>query len=247
MDDLLSEKEQIELMRAWWSEYGRYVIAGVVIAVGLLIGYNHIQAKRAAEQAEASRLFETLAEHVSDGDLEDAQAVAAELAAEYANTAYAAQSRLAMARLYMDRNRDEDAANALRELLDLRGADELKPVARLRLAQILLYQDKPQEVIDLLAGQQDQSFAALTSEALGDAYAALGRYEEAGEAYRTALADPAQSQAVDRSLLQMKLVDLPSETAAPTSAPAEAPPAESPVAPEAAMPEDSSVEDGESQ
>ena len=38
MDDLQSEKEQIEEMKAWWAEYGRYVIAGVVIAVGLLLG-----------------------------------------------------------------------------------------------------------------------------------------------------------------------------------------------------------------
>ena len=27
MDDLQSEKEQIEEIRAWWAEYGRYVIA----------------------------------------------------------------------------------------------------------------------------------------------------------------------------------------------------------------------------
>jgi len=98
VDDLQSEKEQIEEMRAWWAEYGRYVIAGVVLAVGLLVGYNQYQGNKLEAQVEASELFETLTVHVSDGNLEEAEIVADELAADYANTTYAAQSKLAMAR-----------------------------------------------------------------------------------------------------------------------------------------------------
>ncbi len=212
MDDLQSEKEQIEEMRAWWSEYGRYVIAGVVLAVGLLFGYNQYESSKLAAQVEASELYESLTVHVSEGDLAEAEVVAAELAADYANTTYAAQSKLAMARLYMDKNRDQDAANVLSELVAMRGNRELRHVGRLRLARVLLYQDKPQEVIDLLATQEDPAFNGLYSEVLGDAYAALGRIEEAGDAYRTALADT--TQAVNRGLVQMKLVDLP-EVATP--------------------------------
>jgi predicted negative regulator of RcsB-dependent stress response len=236
VDDLLSEKEQIEQMRAWWAEYGRYVIAGVVIAVGLLLGFNQYQNSKLDAQTAASRLFETLAEHVTDGNLDQAEAVAAELATDFAKTSYAAQSRLAMARLYMDKNRDEDAADALRELLEMPAGGELKPIATLRLARILLYQDKAQEVVDLLESLDDPAFAALASEILGDAYVALGRHEDAGEAYRTALADPTQPPTIDRGLVQMKLVDLPDDTEAPATAPAAEPAAEAAevVAPEAA-------------
>ena len=38
MDDLQHEKEQIEEIRAWWAEYGRYVIAGVVISINVSVG-----------------------------------------------------------------------------------------------------------------------------------------------------------------------------------------------------------------
>ena len=209
MDDLLSEKEQIEQMRAWWSEYGRYVIAGVVIAVGLLVGFNQYQSSKLEAQLEASELYETLAVHVAEGELDDAEAVADDLANDYANTSYAAQSKLAMAKLYMDRTRDQDAADVLNELLALRGHDELKHVARLRLARILLYQDKAQEVVDLLAANERGAFTALSNELLGDAHAALGDVEAAGEAYRKALADPSPAPTVNRGLVQMKLADLP--------------------------------------
>jgi len=207
VDDLQSEKEQLEEMRAWWAEYGRWVIAGVVIAIGLLVGFNQYQSNKVAAEVAASELFESLAEHVSDGNLDDAEGVADELASNYANTSYAAQSKLAMARLYMDENRDQDAANTLSELVAMRGNKALKNVGRLRLARVLLYQDKPQEVIDLLADREGVAFAGLYAEVRGDAYAALGQIEEAGNAYRIALADA--SQTVNRGLVQMKLIDLP--------------------------------------
>ena len=207
MDDLQSEKEQLEEMRAWWTEYGRYVIAGVVIAVGLLFGFNQYESSKLAAQVEASVLYELLTEHVADGDLGDAESVAEDLATNYANTAYAAQSNLAMAKLYMDKNRDQDAADVLNELLIMRGNKALKQVGRLRLARIFLYQDKAQEVVDLLADQDDEAFAALFAEVRGDAFAALGQVAAAGDEYRVALADT--SQTINRGIVQMKLVDLP--------------------------------------
>ena len=236
MDDLQSEKEQIEEMKAWWAEYGRYVIAGVVIAVGLLLGWNQYQGSKLEAETQASDLFETLAGHVVDGDIDAAEPIADELASNYANTAYAAQSRLVIARLHMDQNRDEDAANALRELLAMSGNGALKHVGRARLARILLYQDKPQEVLDLLAEQSNPGFAGLYAEARGDAYAALGDFDAARSAYEEALADTSQS--VNRGVVQMKLLDLPEAAPAPlpvesAEAPAEEPAAEAPEAAEA--------------
>jgi predicted negative regulator of RcsB-dependent stress response len=217
VDELLSEKEQLEQMRAWWSEYGRYVIAGVVIAVGLLVGVNQYNNRQHTAQVAASELYEALAEHVSNGDLAKAESVADELASEFAKTTYVAQSKLAMARLYMDKNQDEDAADALRELLELRGNDELKHIGRLRLARILLYQDKAEDVVALLEQQDASAFGALNSELLGDAYLALGQVEEAGAAYRKALADPAEVPTIDRAVVQMKLSDLPAAVSVPSA------------------------------
>ncbi len=207
MDDLQSEKEQLEEMRAWWTEYGRYVIAGVVIAVGLLFGFNQYESSKLAAQVEASVLYESLSGHVADGDLDDAESVAEDLATNYANTAYAAQSNLVMAKLYMDKNRDQDAVDVLNELLVMRGNRALQQIGRLRLARIFLYQDKAQEVVDLLADQDDEAFAALFAEVRGDAFAALGQIAAAGDEYRIALADT--SQTINRGVVQMKLIDLP--------------------------------------
>ncbi len=218
MDDLQSEKEQIEEMRAWWSEYGKVVIAGVVIGIAGLIGYNQYNASKLETQIEASELFETLVSHVVDGDLDGAKFVADDLTANYAQTPYAAQSKLALARLYMDQNRDQDAADTLREVLTMGAEEGLENIGRLRLARVLLYQDKAQEVVDLLEGLDAPAFAALANEALGDAYAALGDYAQAADAYNRALTDPSPSPTIDPALVQMKLIDLPEVVVADAAA-----------------------------
>ncbi|MDA1063357.1 MAG: tetratricopeptide repeat protein [Proteobacteria bacterium] len=209
MDDLQSEKEQIEEIRAWWSEYYLVIIAGIAVAVGGMLGFNYYKDAKLAAQVAASELFETLAEHVGNGDLDAAEAVASELVTEFPSTPYAANSRLAMARLYMDQNRDQDAVDMLEELLGMSSGEDLQGVARLRLARVLLYQEKAQEVVDLLSTVDEPGFAELYDEVLGDAHAALGDYASAAEAYGRAMADPASSTVIDRALIQMKLVDLP--------------------------------------
>ena len=198
-------------MRAWWSDYGWYVIGGVALGAIILLGINQYRAQAVNAEVAASALYDEITEFVTSGDLEGAEAVAVQLDDEYGNSAYAAQSKLAMARLYMDKNRDQDAAAALNALLDMRGFEHLKHVARVRLAKVLLYQGKPEEVLSLLEGQGNAAFASRYAEALGDAYVALGRYDEARASYQAALGEVQPT--VDQGLVQLKLLDLPQEAA----------------------------------
>ena len=217
MDDLQSEKEQIEEMRAWWAEYGKFIIAGIVIAIAGLIGVNQYNAAQLTTQLEASERYEALVEHIVNGDLDGAEFVADDLVANFADTPYAAQSKLALARLYMDQNRDQDAAESLQQLLAMKADENLQNIGRLRLASILLYQEKPQEVVDLLKEFDAPAFSALANETLGDAYAALGDSKNAADAYNRALTDPSPTPTIDNALVQMKLIDLPEVAVADAS------------------------------
>jgi predicted negative regulator of RcsB-dependent stress response len=225
----LSEKEQLEAMRAWWKENGRYVISGIVLGVVILGSWNRWQAHQESTGLEASVLYETLAGEVDDGDLEDAETAAANIYDNYSSTTYASLARLAMAKLYMENGRDQDAADTLNELLashsrsdmpligplqaflGVADLSDLQMVGRLRLAKIYLYQDKQDEAIELLSGSEDSAFSARYSEILGDAHAALGQVTEATAAYERAMLDDVGAPTVDRALVRMKIVDLPDD------------------------------------
>lgn len=226
MDDLISEKEQVEQLRAWWSEYGGYVIGGLGLGIALLVGWNYWQNSKLEAELAGSAMYESLTNHVVEGKLEEAEIVAADLAATYANTPYAGQAKLAMARLYMDQNRDQDALDTLQELLDSNADEELKGIARARLARILLYQGNAQAVVDLLEGQESAAFAAIYNDLLGDAYEALGRPEDARTAYQAVILDPLSQATVDQQFVQWKTLDLPESGDAAD----DAPPAEEPAA-----------------
>lgn len=217
MDDL-SEKEQLDLMRAWWSENGRYVIGGVVLGVAILLGWNQWRSGIVSAELEASAMYETVMTSVGEADADAAIAAAEQLFSEHPDTVYTSQGRLAIARLYMDKGRDLDAANVLQDLVAADGDSEIGLVGRLRLAKVLLYQEKPEDVIALLEDKRDNAFAARYNELLGDAYVALGSYAEAEAAYNAALNDPQGSRTLNTSLVQLKINDLPELTEAADAA-----------------------------
>ncbi len=204
MDDYLSEKEQIEDLKQKWRDYGAYIIAGVVLGAGLLFGWNYNASQQRNAQLTASALYDDLTDQVVDGDVEEAEAVLMALEADHSDLAYLAQARLAMARLYMDKNRDQDAVEILRELMESNAGEQFRNVARLRLAKVLLYQGKADEVVELLSDNDGTSaFAARFSEALGDAHYDLGDFDAARDAYSLALIEPAQSATVDQEFVQL--------------------------------------------
>ncbi len=208
MDDLLSEKEQIEAIRSWWQDNGKMIVAGLILGIGALVVWNQWKQGKIDAAEGASAAFQTMGEAVDAGRLDAAEAAAAELYDKYGSSSYAVQGRLAMARLYMAQGRDADAENSLRDLLALDGYDELKDIARLRLGKILLYQGKPQEVIDMLLGQANAVYASRYAELRGDAYVALDSPTQAADSYQLALQESPEAQTIDRVLVQMKINDL---------------------------------------
>jgi predicted negative regulator of RcsB-dependent stress response len=244
----LSEKEQIEQLRTWWSDYGNYIIAGVVLGALGLFGLNYYQESRLESALEASGLYDQLTDLVVEGGLEEAESVSGRIIADFPDTAYAPQARLAMARLYMDKNRDEDAATALNGLLASDADDEYRKIARLRLAKVLLYQDKAEEALELLgpAGESDGAFSARYDEVRGDALVALERPDEAREAYRRALSESGRETTINQQFVQLKLLDLPVEEVTAANEPAsDLPPAETPSVPAEEAPAGEAAEPGE--
>lgn len=211
MDEFLSEKEQIQYIRDWWRDNRMYIFIFGFVVIGSVAGTNTWKASVLNEQIAASSLYESLAVEISENNLESGELIAEEIYSEYSESIYADQARLAMAYFYMSQSRDEDAADELRGLIKSSENNEMILIANMRLAKILLYQSKYQEVLDLLEGNLGHAFETKYSELIGDAYLGLEDYENAEFAYMNALKDTGSPQVIDAALLQMKINDLPQQ------------------------------------
>ena len=209
MDEFLSEKEQIQYIREWWQENRSYILTALIIVIGGITGNNAWKSSVIEKQLSASSLYESLAVEISENNLEAGKMIADQISEDYSDTVYYEKAKLAMAYFYMSQSRDEDAANSLRNILSKSSDSELSLIAEMRLAKIMLYQKKYQEVIDMLKGNIGHAFETKYSELLGDAYFGLEEFDKAEFAYMAALKNTNQAQIVDASLIQMKINDLP--------------------------------------
>jgi predicted negative regulator of RcsB-dependent stress response len=96
------------------------------------------------------------------------------------------------------------AKQRLQWVIDKAKEDEMRDVARLRLAGVLLDEKNPDEALKLVDAKHTASFDGLYADMKGDILAVQGKRAEARAAYQTALEklDPRSSY---RQLLQVKL------------------------------------------
>ena len=183
----LEEQEQIAEMKAWWKQYGN-LLAGVVAAVSIAIvawqGWNWYQRNQAAQ---ASAVFAVMQKAVIESDAQRIKAASGELIEKYAGTAYAPLAALMAARAMADAG---DAKTAKVQLLWVaeHGKDELRDLARLRLAALLLDDKAYDEALQQLDGSPGAGFAVRFQDSRGDVLRAQGKTAEARPAYQTALA-----------------------------------------------------------
>lgn len=206
MDEYLSEKEQLEQIRQWWSDYGWYILGGAAIALLGLFGYQRYQDSVAASAETASTLYRELEVAVEDDDLSEAERLLAALQAEHAGSPYTDNGALMLARMALVSDTDR-AIEALRGVLDSSPDENIAMIARLRLARVLAWREQHDEALALLSVDDPGPFAARMAEIRGDVLLAGGDEDGARAAYTAALVMPG-SEAIDRSYLQMKLSSL---------------------------------------
>ena len=138
-----------------------------------------------------------------------AGALAGTLTGQYGGTAYASMAALQVARLQADAGKPDRARESLQWVIDQAPQQELKAIARVRLAGVLLDEKQYEEALKALAGDVPAVHATAVADRRGDVLAAQNKVEEARAAYAEALAK-ADAQHPLRQIIQLKLDALPS-------------------------------------
>lgn len=180
-------QDDLERLKAWWANYGRAVVAGIVlglIVVAAVLGWRAYQ-KQTGEAA--SQLYNDLLTATQKNDAAAVNDKAQKLVADYAHTPYAGKAALVLAKQAFEAKDVAKARQHWQWAMKEAKEDGVRHSARLRLARLALDEKKPDEALGLVADVSAAgAFASHYHELRGDALLAQGKHTEARAAYEEA-------------------------------------------------------------
>ena len=217
----LNEQEQWELAKQKVRELWIYVVGGVAIGLIGLYSWNWWKERRELQAETASARYEELIQAFQRNDATRGMTLLADLKGEYAWTPYPALGGLLAARVQVDANELDKAAATLREVMDNAHDDEIKLIARLRLARVLSAQAKHDDALALLKVEDAGQFAPRLADVRGDVLLAKGDRDGALREYLAARTGTNEDGRMDFDMLDLKIRDLggtpPANPDAPTA------------------------------
>jgi len=204
VSDHQTEEQQVEAIKAFWSENGNSIIAGLILGFAGFIGYGYYKDHTVSQEINTSEAYQNVAElAVSD---EKAYLEAGEkFINENGQSSYSSLTALSLAKeaaTHQDWTAVEKYLNTAVE----KSTDEgIKAIATVRLARVQVQLEKYEMALTTLASPLPASFKASVEEVKGDTYLKQDKIDLARNAYQSAL-DASDNNA--SPALQMKLDDL---------------------------------------
>lgn len=200
----LQEQEQLDQLKSFWNQYGHLITWTVTLALAGFAAWNGWQWWQREQGAKAAALYDELDRLAGSGDVEKTARAFGDLKERFPRTLQAQQGALLAAKVQAEKGQADAALATLAWLADNGGEDELRTVARLRAAGLLLDQKKYDEALKQLDAAQQakpREFDALIADRRGDIFAAQGKRPEAIAAYQAA------HKAMDAKVEYRNLVD----------------------------------------
>lgn len=209
----LEEQEQLAELKAWWKQYGN-LVTWVLLAVSLgLAGWQGWNWYQRQQSVQASAIFNVLQRAAAERDQQKVKAATGELLEKFGSSNYAPMAALLAGKTAFEAGDLKTAKAQLSWAAD-HSSDEMKDLARLRLAAVLLDEKSFDEATKVLAQSTSKNFEPLYADLRGDVLLAQGKRVEAKAAYQAALqkkSDNATEGKVDsrssgfREVVQQKL------------------------------------------
>lgn len=183
----LEEQEQLAALKAWWKQYGGMVMilmAGICLIFAAWNGWAWYQR---SQSAKAASIYEQMQKLSRGGDLKAIKDAAGIILEDFPRTSYAPLAALISAKAHFLAGDLQTSRAQLEWILANARSSEIKSVARLRLASVLIDANLATEAVKLLEAKAENGFEGLYAAGRGDALVSLGKASEARAAYNLAL------------------------------------------------------------
>lgn len=203
MNTYVSDKEQIEMIRNWWRENGKFTVIAIIVTILMSYGWRYWQDMKLQNAANASMLYEQLLSHQSSHQFSDVENDANNLLKKYSNTPYASLAALISAQNAVLENKLEAAAEKLQWTIEHTKNSDFREIAKIRQARVFITLNKLSDALKLVNQVGTAAYFPIASEVKGDILFAQGDKKGAHLAYQNALST-LPKMAANRNFLQLK-------------------------------------------
>jgi len=183
----LEEQEQLAALKAWWNEHGGAIILGATLVLAAVGAWNAWTWYQRSQSAQAAVLYDTLQKASRANDLKTTRETAGAILENFPRSAYAPLAALVSAKVQFQAGDLKTARAQLQWVIDHARSDEIRSIATLRLASVLLDDNEPDAALKILEAKPHPGFEALYASQRGDILATQKKRSEARAAYKTAL------------------------------------------------------------
>ena len=195
-----TEKEQVEQIKKWWNNNGKQIIAGAVIGLACIWGWNTYSDYQDKQSLNARSLYLSYASDSNNLGAYD------KLTTDFSSSSYSDQAILLMAKYLFDAGSYTQALGVIEPLINNRNS-VIATTAALRAASIYLQLGQHDQALSILREQSDDVFLGLIYNLMGDIYLDLGNRTEAQNYYGLAIDNVTENSNLTQ-LIQIKLDDL---------------------------------------
>ena len=195
-----SEEEQVDKLKKWWDSNGKQIIAGAVIGLGAIFGWNSYVDYQDNQALNARTLYLSYASDSANVGAYD------KLIKDHPSSSYADQGTLLMAKYLFDAGNYSLALDAIKPLMN-RENSLIASTAILRTASLYLELGQHEEALSVLNIENANGFSGLFYNLAGDIYLDLSNNEEAKKNYALAIENITENSSLAQ-LIQIKLDDL---------------------------------------
>ena len=195
-----SEEEQVDKLKKWWDSNGKQIIAGAVLGLAGIFGWNYYVDYQDSQALNARALYLSYASDSANVGAYD------KLIKDHSSSSYADQATLLMAKYLFEAENYSLALDALKPLMS-RENSVIASTAALRSASLYLELGQHQEALAVLNMENANEFSGLFYNLSGDVYLDLGNNEEARNSYTLAIENITDNSSLSQ-LIQIKLDDL---------------------------------------
>ena len=201
----LEEQEQLASVKGWWNDNGTKLLTVIALAAVVAAGWQGWRIWQGKQAQQAGAQYEALVKAAQEGDAKALRDAGGTLVESFPRTLYASMGALVAARFHVERADLKNAKAQLQWVVERSPSDELRDLARLRLAAVLLDEKAHDEALVLLESKHAAPLEGQYAALKGDVLVAKNKVAEAKAAYRVAIEKADAKSGAFRSSVQLRL------------------------------------------